>query len=231
MSVLKDPEDILVEFLRSKITDPRGRYTSETDYFVATQGQTIFTLTPATSSYLVRCITQINKNGNKLLKWQDYNVDLTGKRIVLTNGATSLDEVNVTYSSSASGEEWIYPDFPIATLGQSKFPRISIMTVNMTSDRQGGNHSSYLNRIQFQIDVWVKDNYEYVYNSHNYNKQELANHLGFKVMLSFKDGIDDLYTKLFDEDGLAFGPFPYDDETQTFRHKQELALSSINAGE
>ena len=231
MSVLKDPEDILVEFLRSKVTDPRVRYTSESDSFNAVGGQTEFDLSPSVSSNLVRCINSVSLNGSDLLKWQDYEVDLVGKKIVLTTGATSGDAVVVNYSSSLSGEEWIYPGFPIATLGETKFPRVSVVMVNMTGDRQGGNVASYLNRIHFQVDVWVKDRFEYVFGGHNYNKQELANYLGYKIELAFKSNINDLYSKLFDEDGLAFGPFSYDDETQTFRHKQEVVLSAINAGE
>ena len=231
MSVLTDPEDILVEFLRSKVTDSRGRYTAETDSFTATAGQTNFVLTPVTPTNLVRCIGSVLKNGVALLKWQDYDVDLVGKQIVLKVGATLSDTINVAYSCSASGAEWIYPGFPVATLGKDKFPRISVMIVNMSANRQGGNVASYLNRIHFQLDVWVKDNFEYTLSGHSYNKQELANYLAYKVELALKDGINDLYTKMFDENGLAFGPFAYDDETQTFRHKQEFVLSAINAGE
>lgn len=231
MAVLKDPEDILVEFLRAKVTDPRSRYTAETDSFTATAGQTNFTLTPTTASNQVRCVKTVTKNAVALKKWQDYSVDLAGKKIVLDVGATVSDAIVVTYSASASGGDWIYPDFPIATLGISKFPRVSVFVVNMTSDRQGGNGASYLNRIHFQIDVWVKDNYEYTLAGHNYNKQELANLIGYEIELALKNGIDELYTKLFDETGLAFGPFSFDDDTQTFRHKQEFVMSSINAGE
>jgi hypothetical protein len=231
MAVLSAPDDILVEFLRAKLTDPRARIATETDSFTATAGQTEFVLTPATAAHLVRAITGVTKNSVALIKWQDYDIDLYNKKIILKTGATLSDAIVVTYKSSASGNEWIYPDFPIATMGTAKFPRISVTIVNMTAFRQGANVSSYLNQVHFQIDAWVKESYEYTLSGHDYNKQELANYLGYQAELALKNNINDLYTKLFDEEGLAFGPFPFDETTQTFRHKQEFVMSAINAGE
>lgn len=231
MAVLNAVDDILVEFLRAKVTDPRARLATESDSFTATAGQTEFVLTPATAAHLIAAITSVTKNAVALNKWQDYDVDLYNKKVILKTGATLSDAVVVGYRTSASGSEWIYPDFPIAPMGNAKFPRVSVTIVNQTAIRQGPNVSSYLNRIHFQIDVWVKDNYEYTLSGHDYNKQELANYLGTKIELALKDSINELYTKLFDEDGLAFGPFPYDETTQTFRHKQEFVMSAINAGE
>ena len=53
------PEDIVAEFLRARLTDPRARYTADSDTFAATAAQTTFTLTPTTGTNLVRAITSV----------------------------------------------------------------------------------------------------------------------------------------------------------------------------
>ena len=58
-----DPEDIISDFLRVNLTDPRDRAeASNTNTFDATSGQTSFTVTPTTGTS-VSCVTAVTVEG------------------------------------------------------------------------------------------------------------------------------------------------------------------------
>ncbi len=230
MVILTRPDEIVVEFLKARLTDPRGRYTSSTDNFVATAGQTVFTLTPATVTNLVRAIRTVTVDGTAQSKWQDYTIDLKNKQVTLLTGATLSDAVVVTYYDSASGGDWIYPDMPIATMGKTKFPRVSVEIVNKMGARNGSYQSDISNLVHFQIDVWTKEGYSKTYDGKNYTEQDLAEYLAHQTESAFIDYIDDLYPKLYDYDEAAFNNMSFDEASQTFRHKQEFILSGVNVG-
>jgi len=230
MAILKKPNDILVEFLRANLTDPRSRYTADSDTFTATSSQTEFTLTPATSTHLVRAIKSVKSEGTTLEKWGEYDVNLKGKQIVLKTGSTVGDTVVVAYYSSASGDEWIYPDWPIAKMGKTKFPRISVVTINKQGDRNGPYDSSVTHTLHFQIDCWTKEPYSTTIDGEFYTEAKLAEYLSEQVEAELITNINELYPKLYDYSELAFGFAPFEEEPQTFRHKQEFTLSGINVG-
>lgn len=230
MATLTKPSDIISEFLRARLTDPRARYTSDSDTFTATASQTLFTLTPTTGTHLVRTITSVTVAGVAQKKWQDYSINLSGKSITFFNGITESDEVIVGYSTSASGSEWIYPGMPIGTMAASKFPRISVQLINMTSDRAGPVTAALIDLAHFQIDCWTKEKYSKTISSEFYTEQKLADYLGERVKEAFADNVDDLYPKLYDYVGVAFGQMPFEEATHTFRHKQENTLNGIDLG-
>ena len=230
MADLKKPEDIIAEFLRAKITDPRSRYTADSDTFSATSGQTLFTLTPTTATNLVRTITSVTVAAGSQKKWQEYTIDLKAPAITLLTGATTGQEVIVSYSTSASGSEWIYPGMPIGTMAASKFPRISVQIINMTSDRAGPYSAPLKDEVHFQIDTWTKEGYSKTISGEFYTEQKLADYLGERVKEAFADNIDDLYPKLYNYVGVAFGQMPFEEATHTFRHKQENTLNGIDLG-
>jgi len=229
--ILTDPEEILVEFLRTRVLDPRGRFTSDSDSFTATSGQTDFVLTPSTSGYLVRSIKSVVVNGVTKNKWQDYSIDLSNKTVAFLTGAVLLDVVVINYYSSVTGDEWIFPDRPISSLGQAKFPRISVEIIDIGSVR-GGNYNAPLNDdLIFSLMVHVKDNYVYTLSGKKYSKQDLANYLGRQIKKSFSDYINDLYPELFDYEGIAWSPLPFSEELQVYNHVQDIKLSSVDSGE
>ena len=230
MSTLVRPDELVAENLRARLTDPRARYTSETDNFVATAGQTIFTLTPATVTNLVRAIKTVTVDSVIMKKWQDYTIDLKNKQVTLLTGATLSDAVVITYYASAKGEEWIYPGMPIASMGKTKFPRISIQIINKTGTRAGSHSASMYQTSHFQVDVWTKEGYSKTYDGKNHTEQDLADYLGHQIEAVFINYVDDLFPKLYDYSEAAFGEMPFEEESQTFRHKQEFTLSGENVG-
>lgn len=230
MAELADAKDLVAEFLRARITDPRSRLTSNSDSFTATGGQTEFVLTPATAGHQVKAITSVTQNAVAINKWQDYAIDLANKKITLATGATVSDAMVVNYLASAAGNNWIYPDKPVATLGDSNFPRISITLVGITTDRLGHYSSDVKDDCHFQIDCWTKDGYTPTIGGIYYTKQALANYLGQQIKNAFKDNVNDLFPKLWDYSGLVFRDMDFDKKTQTYRHNQEVLLSGTNVG-
>lgn len=229
MAELADAKDLVAEFLRARVTDPRSRLTSDSDSFTATGGQTEFVLTPA-SGHQVKAITSVTQQAVTLEKWQEYTIDLANKKITLATGATVSDAIVVNYLSGEEGSEWIYPDKPIAKLGSSNFPRISITLVGITTDRLGHYSSDVKDDCHFQIDCWTKDGYTPTIGGIYYTKQALADYLGQQVKNAFKDNVNDLFPKLWDYSGLVFRDMPFDEVTQTYRHNQEVLLSGTNVG-
>jgi hypothetical protein len=230
MGILKRPEDIVVEFIRANVSDPRARYTIEDDTFTATSGQTEFVLTPSTVTNLIRCIKEVAVNDVVLYKWQDYKIDLKNKKVILNEGATLNDKVDVEYCCSASGDEWVYPGMPISTMSASKFPRISVSVVNKLGDRLGSYQAPLDNKVLFQVDVWTKEGYKPTYDGELFTEQDLADLVAEEVENAFIEEINDLYPKFYDFVGLAFSQFPFDKDSQTFRHKQEFSLNGVNVG-
>lgn len=231
MANLTRPDDIVVEFLRARLTDPRSRYTSDSDSFTATAGQTEFVLTPTTNTDLVRAITSVTVAGSAKKKWEEFDVDLKDKKITLKTGASVGQTVVVNYYASASGEEWIYPGMPISRMGKEKFPRISVIIVNKTGDRLGPYDSSVNHSSLVQVDVWTKPKYGATIGGEYYAEQNLADYLGYEIEGAFIDNVDDLYPKLYNYVEAAFGQMPFEEDSQTFRHKQEFTLNGVNVGQ
>ena len=74
-------EDILVDFIRAHLVDPRARAeASNTDNVTATAGQTTQVLTP-TSGTTVSCITSLTVNGTAISKWEDYYWDYQNQKV------------------------------------------------------------------------------------------------------------------------------------------------------
>ncbi len=230
MTTLVRPQDIVAEFLRARLTDPRSRLTAESDSFTATSGQTTFTLTPATSAHLVRAITGVTVDGNDTKKWQEYTINLIGKSITLKTGATLDDAVVVNYRSSATGEDWIFPDFPISSLSKTKFPRISVNLIDRPGTRNGPFDASVTHLGLFQTDVYTKDGYSKVIAGKNYTKQDLAEYLALQVDNQLITNIDDLFDQLTDFEGVNFSNMPFEEAAQRYRHMQQFILSGTNMG-
>lgn len=231
MATITRPNEILCEFLRTRVTDPRGRFSADSDSFTATAGQTVFTLTPTTAANMVWAITGVTLNSAALSKWADYTIDLNGKKITLLTATSLSDAVVVNYLVGPSGSNWIYPDRPISSMGKENFPRISVMQVNAVGARNGAFDSSVTDTVHFQIDVWTKKGYGNTISSVFYEEQNLADYLAYKVKLAFIDHEGDLYPKLYDYEQLSFRQIDFDDGFQLFRHTQELLLAGVNVGQ
>lgn len=233
MAIIKYPQDIVVELLRANISDPKERYLTDSETFISTDGQTDFIINLTNSNRVVRAIKTVTLDGTELSKWKDYDIDLDipeQPTIILKTPANLDDELVIEYYCSSSGNEWIYPDFPIGQLNSSKFPRISVIQITKSGIRQGTYDSALLNQVHLQIDCWTKDDYSVIIDNKNYTKQALADYLGNLIEKFFCENEDLLYPKLHNYELIDSNPMPYEEDSQTYRHKVEIILMGENVG-
>ena len=226
--VFISPKQILAEFLRHRMTDPRSRAeTSQTEEFNG--GGKIFCLTPTSGS--VSCITGITVDGSAVNKWKDYYIDFQNEKVIFySNTAGGTNNVDITYKRGSTN--WIYPDKAKTSLGATSFPRLNILLVGGTGERVGQYNSNIESVPHFQVDVWAKENYIKTLNSVKYEGDKLAEYLGYQVTKAFEDYIDNLHPQLYSY-RLLSPPrdMGFNKEYQCFHIIVEFELKGIDIGE
>ena len=129
--VFISPKQIITEFLRHRMTDPRARAeTSQTEEFDG--GGKTFSLTPTAGS--VSCITGITVGGTDVEKWKDYYIDFQNEKVIFySNTAGGTDNVDITYKRGTTN--WIYPGKAKSSLGTTSFPRLNVVKVGGVGER------------------------------------------------------------------------------------------------
>ena len=225
-----NPKWILVEFLRSRLTDPRARAEdSNTENFTATSGQTEFVLTPDTS---LSCIVSVTDNGTDMHKWRDYYIDLRNNKIIFHSGRTEGNTISVEYKQGSTN--WIYPDKPLKTLSESAFPRIDVLLISGTGIRLGQYENNIESSFLFQIDVWTKEKTEnqiFTIDGNKYAGENLADYLSWKIIHSIEDYEEDLHPALYDAI-IRQVPrdLPFNTEYRAHHKVIEVELSGIKSG-
>jgi len=234
--VIYDPTEILVEFLRTRITDPRGRHTANSDTFSGDGSTKTFTLTP-TSGKRVQYISSVTVDGSTKDKWQDYYIDLQNQQIIFKSAPQSgTNNIIINYYEGSSS--WIYPDMPRIDLSSSSYPRISVLIVSSPGERLGRYDASVEYNIHFQIDVWTKrnegsiDTQIFTIEGRKYEGDKLAYILGNQICQALKRYENDMFPMLYDYQPIS-GPraMPYDKEHNAFHSVVEFMLKSIDIGE
>ena len=230
MAEYKDePKNIIVEFLRTNLTDPRGRdTTTETDTFSGTGASQTLTLTPSQSFYSVVAITDVSVGGSSIDKWQDYNLDLQNGTVTGTF-TSGTDNIVVTYKVGRT--TWIFPNLARDSLSATSYPRINVLQVGESAD-QMGNYTTELNhRIRFQIDIWVKDGYKYDDGTIIHVGDELAMYLARKIAKLLSSDNNEMYPLLFDYSVINLSDARWEMDKQCFHVIFEFYLSGIDIGE
>jgi len=226
-----NPKSIIVDFLRVHVIDPRSRAeTADSDNFIATSGQTEFSLTPTTGH--VSCITNVTVNGTSKVKWQDYYIDFQNEKIIFFSGLTVSDAVIVNYKIGTSN--WIYPDKPNTKLSATSFPRINILTVSGVGSRLGQYEASIESAIHFQVDIWTKEkasNQIFTIDGKKYTGETLADYLAFQVAEAFEDHEKDLHPALYSYTPIQIvRDLPFNDELQCHHKVVEFIMKGIKIG-
>ena len=126
------PRKIIVEFLKTRLTDPRSRAeNTTTDSDTGTGSSQTINLSPSTGK--AYAITSVVDGSTTLKKWEDYSIDLQNQNIsgTFTNG----NNVTVTYKYGSTS--WIYPDKTKESLSSTSYPRINVLLVNSPGDFTG----------------------------------------------------------------------------------------------
>lgn len=226
-----EPDKIITEFLRHRLTDPRSRAEdTKTETFTASDGQTDFTLSPDSS---FSCVTELKLNSTVQDKWQDYFVDLDNIKVIFRNGLNDGDSVEVTYKQG--DKNWIYWGFPYPKISSSNFPRISVFIADSpTPTRLGQYNAPVESGVHFQIDCWAQekqDNHKFDIDGVTYYGNALSKKLCYDVQKAMEDHIEDLYPALYENEYIS-GPRPmgFDDTYQKFRHMLELQMRTVKVG-
>jgi hypothetical protein len=151
---LFDIKTELVVFLRNKdifsITE-RG-VTTTTDSYVATGGQTDFTLTNLT----VKNVRSVEVNSTPLIFGKEYSVNYTTGVVTLATGATASDDVDIEYDYGNSDK--IFPDYPDTAIKTHKLPRIGFDVISSVTEETELGAGSNSTRYRIQINNYDEDN-------------------------------------------------------------------------
>jgi hypothetical protein len=224
MANLSEPEDIIVEFLRANVTEVTrvglsNRQSNDTQTFSATASQTEFTITDNSS---VVCINEVTKNGSKLYKYIDYDIDTDNAKVTLDTGATLGDSLVIDYDYSST---WIYPDKPRDDLTKASYPRISVVPLTESQTQRGISDDYYYFNYTMQIDVLAYKEQLCTIDSETKEGQEVVNHIARDILTQIKTKWrDEMRTKLFNFNIIANNPAPFNESQNQFRRIIEISF-------
>ncbi len=222
------PKDIICDFLRAKIVDPRARAEAlNTETFDG--GLTSYQLTPTVGK--MACITAVAVNSVTKNKWTDYYIDLQNQKVVFyTATPAGAGIVSITYKQGTTN--WIFPDKAKETLSTTSFPRISLMKVSGSGKRIGQYNAPVEKVNRFQIDVWVKEDYTATIGTIVYSEEKLAEYLAYQCQFAFENNEVELFSQMYNYTLLS-GPndLGFEKSYQCFHEQLDVELKSINEGE
>jgi hypothetical protein len=226
--VFISPKNILVEFLREKLTDPRARAeATRTETFDG--GSTEYSLTPTVGTF--SCITEVTVNSTDQEKWANYYIDWQNQKVIFY-AATGAGSGNVSITYKQGTTNWIYPDKAKETLSPTSFPRINILSVGGTGERVGQYNSDVESSNHFQIDLWSRENQIFTINSTKYEGDRLNEYLAYEITKSFRSDESGLFPALYNYTLLGIPrDLGFDQEMQCFHKIVEVELKGINVGE
>ena len=223
------PGEILTDFLRVYLTDPRARAeASNSDSFTATSSQTDFLLTP-TAGTSVSCVTAVTVNAAGQTKWSDYFWDYQNQKVIFFTGLTTNDAVVVTYKEGSSN--WIYPDNPDDKLTEASFPRISITDLPGSGVRLGQTTAPVESSPVFQIDVWTREGYIKTIGNNEYANEYMGRYLAFQVTKAFEDNITALSPVLYNYTAISTPiDAPFSETYQAYHTIVEVNFKGLRLG-
>jgi len=226
--VFISPKNVLVDFLRNRLTDPRSRAeTSQVEEFNG--GSTDFQLTPSAGT--MSCIISVTVDAVAQVKYEDYWIDWQNQKVIFySNTAGGTDNVDITYKRGTSN--WIYPDKAKKTLSKTSFPRMNVLVVGGAGGRLGQYNSDVESVIHFQIDLWTKENQPQTIDSVKYEGDKLAEYLAHQVMAAFRSYEDDLHPELYNYTPVGIPrDMGFNKEMECFHTIVEVELKGINVSE
>lgn len=222
------PKNVIVDFLRSRLTDPRTRAeTSQTELFDG--GSTDFSLTPTSGS--MSCIEEVKVDSVVQTKYEDYYIDWQNQKVIFYSD-TASDTNNVSIKYKRGTTNWIYPDKAKETLSKTSFPRINVLVVGGTGGRLGQYNSDIESATHFQIDIWTKENQPQTIDSVKYEGDKLAEYLAHQIMASFRNYENDLHPELYNYTPIGIPrDMGFNQEMECFHTIVEIELKGINVSE
>ena len=225
------PEDILSDFLRVRLTDPRARAeATETQTFTPAAAATVITLASPTTGK-VQCVTGVTIDGvsTNAKKWRDYFWDSQNAKLTFFSAFAGTETVVVTYKYGTVS--WIYGDKPDTEIHASNFPRINIWPVAGSGKRLGQYDAPIESSQAFQIDVFNKDDYSKSIGGQYYGANYLAGYLAHQITKFFADNESDMFPLLYNYEPIAIPrAAPYEDAYQAYHVIIEANFKGIWMG-
>lgn len=233
MAIPVEPEDIFVEFLRSKLTDPRGRHTNTTETFSGDDNQKTFTL----SNSGVRCVNSVSVGGGPdQLKYIDFTFDLKddstpGTVTFGTAPPTGVDNVEVDYDYGSSS--WIYPFMPDLDRIRTSYPLISVTKITDSGVMPYMSDDNSWDTVRLQVDVQLVRGDELIYGGEALVGQALLNALARDLRKAVKSQWRGTlqYANMHKPTLLNDFTHPYDEEHKLFRRMLEYRMEGENIGD
>ena len=229
-----NPKWVIVDFLRSKITDPRNTriYSLKELDFIADSGQTEFSLSFSSGKGLSH-IKRVLVDGVEKKKWMFYLIDFRKNKIVFFDAMSGGEEVKIELYESSTN--WVYWDIFDENISEDQFPRVTITIAAGTGIRLGNFEAPVESTINVQIDVFAKEkavNQIFQIDGKNYAGEELSERIGYDIQNAFEDYENDLHPILYDYTPSQFPPrsVPFDEILQCHRKIVECELSGIKIG-
>lgn len=226
-----NPKHIIVDFLRSRLVDPRARAeASNTQTIPATAGQTDFQLTAPSGT--VSAITALTVDAVTQEKWRDYYPDFQNQKAIFFTGLTVGQSVVVTYKYGT--DNWIFRSKANKIPGPTKFPRMNIFVVTGSGSRLGQFEAPVESQPQFQLDIWCKEKASgqiFTIGDHVYTGEDLADYLAHKVTEAFEDNEEDLHPAMYDYNPIGIPrDMAFDIESQSHHKVIEFTLKALKLG-
>lgn len=226
--VFISPKNVVVDFLRNRLTDPRSRAeTSQTEEFNG--GSTDFSLTPTSGT--MSSITSVTVDGTLQTKYEHYWIDWQNQKVIFySNTAAGTDNVDITYKRGSTN--WIYPDKAKKTLSKTAFPRMNVLVVGGAGARLGQYNSNVESLTHFQIDVWAKENQPQTIDSVKYEGDKLGEYLAHQIMKAFRAYENDLHPELYNYTPVGIPrDMGFNKEMECFHTIVEVELKGIDVSE
>ena len=228
MAVFISPKNVIVDFLRNRLTDPRSRAeTSQTELFDG--GSTDFSLTPTAGT--MSCIQEVKVGTTVQTKYKHYYIDWQNQEIIFYSNTTSgTNNVSIKYKRGTSN--WIYPDKAKETLSKTSFPRINVLVVGGTAERVGQYNSDMESAMHLQIDLWTKENQPQTIDGVKYSDDKLSEYLAHQIMAAFRSYENDLHPEFYNYTALGIPrDLGFNKEMECFHTIMEVELKGINVSE
>ncbi len=238
MANLTEPVEIMVEFLRGKLSDPRGtnvRVAESTSSQNGTGSKKSFSLT-----YQAQAINSVTVGGVLQKKYRDYQVDLRSNDVIFTTApASGTNNVVIVYNTGASGAgatsgaNWIHRDRARGTenWNTDAFPKIVVTEITESGSPLGIGDDSQWNKAVFQIDLLSIKGQKLTIGGETREGQPVADYLGRRIVELFKDGAhrEAIGEKLV-HPVISQRPLPFDESKNTFRRMLEVSMDGENMG-
>jgi len=224
--VFISPKNLITNFLRKNLTDPRNRAEDiNTETFDG--GGTEFQLTPIGN---VSCINSVMVNSVEQ-GFGHYWIDFQNQKIIFYNAtASGTNNVDITYKQGTSN--WIYPDKALRTLSKTSFPRINVLVVGGSGERLGQYNSNVESSVHFQLDIWTKEDQTFTIDGIVYANDKLAEYLSYEITKSLRSNVSDMFPALYNYTLLGTPKdMAFDQEMECFHTVIDIEMKGVDISE